>query len=351
MRSIATVTPDLARRLAVVMLAVCAACSNKPAASDGAASGGLPGEVSVNSSGEGTEYVQAAAVATIVEKYTPMKGFAEPTRSHVAAMPLFQQKKLVVIFVSQSEMHLANRGAEYYQTVGSTPMRVVAAGSEIMFAFFTSPGTGIKSVRDLAGRKVMWDTKTVGVFYWAGKYVLDYYKIRDQVISIPSPSPSERAEALKAGQVDAYACSTQFQAMEIIHNSVGMEMLDIPRDCAEWVHEQYPALYPAICPKGFNGGMVARDVQVLAASTALQARADLEDEVVYTVLQAIYDHFDDFARAHPSLKSMTLDRAVSLDAINPYHAGAIRFFEDRGVWGAEAGRMQQRLLNELGATR
>ncbi len=48
---------------------------------------------------------------------------------------------------------------------------------------------------------------------------------------------------------------------------------------------------------------------------------------------------------------MSLDRAVSLDSINPYHMGAIRFFEDRGMWTAAASRMQERLLRELGATR
>ena len=69
-------------------------------------------EIAVNSSLSGTEYVQASAVAAIVERHTPMRAFAEPTRSHVSAMPLFQSGDLDFIFVSQSEMYLANRGEE-----------------------------------------------------------------------------------------------------------------------------------------------------------------------------------------------------------------------------------------------
>lgn len=310
----------------------------------------LPTEVAVNS-GAGTQYVQAAAVAAIIEKRTPMKGFVERTKSHVAAMPLFQEKKLDFIFVSQSEMYLANRGAEYYASVGRTPLRVVAAGTEIMFSIFTSPRTGITKIEELAGRKVMWDTKTNGVFYWAARYVLDYYKIGDKVISIPSPQPVDRAEALKAGRIDAYSCSTQYQAMEILHSSVGMKMLDIPRECAEWINKRYPHVYPAVCPKGYNGGMVTRDVPVLAASTALHARADLESQVVYAVLEAIYDHFEEFSRPHPTLRQMSLDRAVSPMSIVPYHTGAIQFYKDRGVWSPEAEDMQRRLLSELEATR
>ncbi len=310
----------------------------------------LPGEVAVNS-GSGTQYVQAAAVAAIIEKYTPMKGFVERTKSHVAAMPLFQEERLDFIFVSQAEMYLANRGAEYYESVGRTPIRNVAAGTEIMFGFFTSSKTGIESIEDMAGRKVMWDTKTSGVFYWAAKHILDYYKIGDKVISIPSPRPVDRAEALRAGRIDAYACSTQYQAMEILHSTVGVRMLDIPRDCAEWINERYPQVYPAVCPKGYNGGIVRRDVPVLAASTALHAGAHIADHVVYAVLEAVYDHVDEFSRMHPTLEQMTLARAVSLRSIVPYHTGAIDFYKKRGVWTAEADEMQRRLLRELGAER
>ena len=311
---------------------------------------GLPGEVAINSAA-GTQYVQAAAVATVLEKYTPMMAFVEPTKSHVAAMPLFQRNELQFIFVSQAEMYLANRGTEYYESVGPTPIRVAAAGTELMFTFFTSPRTGIESVEDFTGRKVMWDTKASGVFFWAAKYVLDYYGLHDDIVSVPSPRPVDRAEAVKAGRVDAYACSTQYQAMEILVSSVGMKMLAIPSDAAEWVNERYPPVYPSVCPKGYNGGMVLEDVPVLATSTALHAHADVGDDVVYASLEAIYDHFEEFAGLHPTLPQMTLPRAVSLRSIVPYHSGAIRFFKDRGVWTEEAEAMQQRLLEELSASR
>ncbi|HSF20224.1 MAG TPA: TAXI family TRAP transporter solute-binding subunit [Vicinamibacteria bacterium] len=328
----------------IVLVSHLTACASPPPHD-----GSPRAEIAINC-GMGTQYVQAAAVAAMVEKHTPLMAFVEPTKSHVAAMPLFQKGELDFIFVSQAEMALANRGEEYYESVGPTPIRVVAAGVEIMFAFFTSPRTGIARLEDLAGRKVMWDTKSSGVFYWAAKHVLDCYGLHDAIVSIPSPSPEDRAEALKAGRVDAYSCSTQYQAMEILHSSVGFEMLDIPEGCALEVNRKYPSVYPAVCPKGYNGGMVTRDVPVLAASTALHAHADLEDDVVYQVLEAIYDHFDEFAQAHPSLRDMSLDRAVALQSIVPYHPGAIRFYRDRGVWSDEAQAMQERLLDELSAT-
>ena len=329
--------------LACASLCLLTACSP----SEPESTSGLPGEVAINCT-PGTQYVQAAAVATVLEKYTPMKAFVEPTKSHVAAMPLFQRNELEFIFVSQAEMYLANRGSEYYESVGPTPIRVAAAGTELMFTFFTSPRTGIESVEDFAGRKVMWDTKASGVFFWAAKYVLDYYQLHDDIVSVPSPRPVDRAEAVKSGRVDAYASSTQNQAMEILVSSVGMKMLAIPSDAAEWVNEKYPPVYPLVCPKGYNGGMVPEDIPVLGASTALHAHADV---VVYASLEAICDHIEEFAGLHPTVSQMTLARAVSLRSIVPYHSGAIRFFKDRGVWTEEAEAMQQRLLEELSTSR
>jgi len=57
-----------------------------------------------------------------------------------------------------------------------------------MFTFFTSPETGVETLEDLAGRKVMWDTKAGGVFYWAAKYVLECFDLHNKIVSIPSPS-------------------------------------------------------------------------------------------------------------------------------------------------------------------
>jgi len=62
----------------------------------------LPTEVTVNA-GVRVQYAQPAAVATMIEKYTPMVALVEPTKSHVAAMPLFQRREMDFIFVNQAE--------------------------------------------------------------------------------------------------------------------------------------------------------------------------------------------------------------------------------------------------------
>ena len=74
--------------LIAALLACAGGCAPPPPPEDV----GLPPEVTVNA-GVGVQYAQAAAVAAVIEKHTPMKAFVEPTKSHVAAMPLFQRPR------------------------------------------------------------------------------------------------------------------------------------------------------------------------------------------------------------------------------------------------------------------
>jgi len=136
--------------------------------------------------------------------------------------------------------------------------------------------------------------------------------------------------------------------MEILSSSVVMKMLEIPSECAEQIQSKYPLVYASVCPRGYNGGMVERDEPALAASTALQAHADVDADVVYAALEAIYDHFDEFSRLYATLTEMSIERAVSAHSIVPHHAGAVRFLKDRGVWTEEEhGLIEEALKHAL----
>jgi len=68
------------------------------------------------------------------------------------------------------------------------------------------------------------------------------------------------------------------------------------------------------------------------------------EQVVTTVLKAIWDNVDKLPPLHPVFKEWTQERAASPDVTMPYHPAAIQFYKERGLWTAKMDEAQKKLL-------
>ena len=59
--------------------------------------------------------------------------------------------------------------------------------------------------------------------------------------------------------------------------------------------------------------------------------ADVPDEVVYTVVKAVFDNFDRFRSLHPAFENLVAEEMVSLGLSAPLHPGAERYFREAGL--------------------
>jgi TRAP transporter TAXI family solute receptor len=337
---------------ALVALLVLSSCAPQTSSVTTSQTKGLPKQVAINCVPSGTQYAEAAALGNVVEKYSGMAGFVEPTKSFSAAVPLFLTNDLDLIFVGIGDIADANLNQGAFVGAGAIDeFRTVALGTGTWGAFFTSPKTGIKNLSEMAGKKVMWNSPTGGSFNNVAQLILQYYKIQDKIVDIPSPDPVARANALQLGQIDAYYCSFRADAMQVLSDSVGMVILDTPADCAAYVHQNYPSASAGVVNKGYNGGLVSRDCQAVGVATGIFCRTNLSDDVVTAVLKAAYDHIAEFQAGYPDLTQMTINTAVSLQSTVPYHPAAIQYFKSKGVWTADADTMQQQTLAQITAAK
>ena len=79
-------------------------------------------------------------------------------------------------------------------------------------------------------------------------------------------------------------------------------------------------------------------------SNYLVSRTDVSDDVVYAVVEALWDNYQELGEIHPGLRLWTSDRFVIDDFLVPYHDGAIRFYKEQGLWTDAMEALQQELL-------
>ena len=67
------------------------------------------------------------------------------------------------------------------------------------------------------------------------------------------------------------------------------------------------------------------------------------DQVVYDLVKLLHTKFDKYKDAHNSAIGFAMDRQVFQWSV-PYHAGAVKYFKEIGVWAAADEAHNQKLL-------
>ena len=84
----------------------------------------------------------------------------------------------------------------------------------------------------------------------------------------------------------------------------------------------------AVIPAGMYNN--EKDIATFGVGATFVSSAAVPDEVVYVVVKAVFDNFDDFKKLHPAFANLKETEMIS-DALSaPLHSGAIRYYKERG---------------------
>ena len=74
----------------------------------------------------------------------------------------------------------------------------------------------------------------------------------------------------------------------------------------------------------------AEDVSTFGVGATFVTSAKVEEKVVYTVVKAVFDNFDQFRKLHPAFANLNEQEMISDSLSAPLHAGAEKYYKERG---------------------
>lgn len=82
------------------------------------------------------------------------------------------------------------------------------------------------------------------------------------------------------------------------------------------------------------GGMYKgndKETKTFGVGATFVTSADVDEDVIYTVVKAVFDNFDDFRRFHPAFANLD-KKAMTKDGLSaPLHPGALKFYKEAGI--------------------
>lgn len=144
---------------------------------------------------------------------------------------------------------------------------------------------------------------------------------------------SEQVKALCDGKIDAFGYSVGFPngAMENAA-SCGAKALPINLTGPEvqGLIDGAPYYAKAVIPKGTYTGQ-KKDVTTFGVKATVVTSADVSDELVYLVVKAVMENFDDFKKQHPAFSSLKKEDMIADGLSAPLHPGAIKYYKEAGL--------------------
>lgn len=84
----------------------------------------------------------------------------------------------------------------------------------------------------------------------------------------------------------------------------------------------------ATIPAGMYGSNP--DIQTFGVGATFVSSAKVPDNVVYTVVKAVFDNFDQFKNLHPAFKNLKEVEMITDSLSAPLHPGAVKYYKERG---------------------
>ena len=295
----------------------------------------------------GVYYYYGTALAEILTKYAGVEATAIQTAASVDNLLLVQRRTdpkkntYYMGIVLPDSAFLAYTGAiDKFKDKPAKDIRILWASYPNTLHIVAAPGSGIKTVADLKGKRV--STAAPG----SGTELEAFMVLEAAGVKVSDLAKQERlgagesGEAMSHGTLDAYFWSGGLPTSSVTELATAMarkgskiELVDLdPKgDIVKNLLKKYPGVMEAgVIPKEVYG--TAKDTRTLAFWNLFVGPNSLPEKYSYAITKALFEHQDDLQKAVKAAKDNTPANAVKfVHGTIPYDPGALKYYKEKGL--------------------
>jgi TRAP transporter TAXI family solute receptor len=195
------------------------------------------------------------------------------------------------------------------------------------FHFVALEKSGIRSVRDLHGRKAGVGPRS-GT---CGTYFPLIFKAIGVETTIRNGPAADMAASLQDGLIEAFpfCAGVPIAAYQELESANRVRYFAFNREEIRAIKAALPELSETVIPKG-SYRQLHEDQRTVGVFNIGLAHKDLPEDLVYLVVKTVLENAEELARAHPAAKETVLEN-WQRNTVIPFHPGALRYLKERGI--------------------
>ncbi len=293
--------------------------------------------VSIGTGGvTGVYYPTGGAICRLVNKNRKKTGIrcsVESTGGSVFNINAIREGELEMGVAQSDWQYHAYNGTSKFKDAG--PFKKLRA----VFSVHAEPGTlivradsGIKNFSDLKGKRV-----NVGE---PGSGTVATYSVLEEAFGMKR-SDLKLASELKSSEAPAALCDNKIDAFFILVGHPAGMVKEATSTCDVKIADIHgPAADKLIKDNSFYryasipAGMYTSNpeaVKTMGVGATFVSSSDVPEAVIYEVVKAVFENFDDFKKLHPAFKNLKKTEMVSASLSAPLHDGAMKYYKEAGL--------------------
>ena len=301
--------------------------------------------ITIGTNAAGTLYNQiGTVVSTLIHKNTGIPSNVRPFAGTSVYLPQLHRGEIDFGLNSALDSSIAYHGQDEYKQP-LTKLRGVMLIARAYYGFYAKNSSGLKSVGDLKGKPTVMSYRAIASFDRVNQAVIATagLTLKDVEPAVVSGIP----DTIR-GVVDGrFAAGGSIIGIPMVREadatvSGGLRVLELgPNDKPINALAGFTAV--TIKPRPPYVG-VSKPMKVPRFDVFLNTGVHLSADDVYKVVKVIYSNWSSLQKDVPALRAIPAKDLAPVNFGHPYHAGAVRFFKEVGLWTPAHEARQAALL-------
>ena len=298
----------------------------------GGGGGGKNDFISIGTAGQGGAfYSVGAAIANALTDGKATGGWKKATAESTAG----SLENLRRLESSEIQIGMSNSSITYFAVRGKGrfkgkmhDVKSIMTLFPLIAMFVTKEGSGIKSIKDLKGKKVVIGPQGAG-FQNFVEPILEAHGIKWSDLIVSEGNFTESVGYLQDGNVAAAFLGGGKKSPSITNAASSMKIRFVAYDDAaiKSLVKKYPSYSAVTVPKGTYKGQDEDFHGLNVGSTHLLVRSDASDEFVTNVVNIIWDARKKIAATHAAGKSINPENVARYTGVD-FHPAALKFYKE-----------------------